>query len=260
MPSYEPVEALVRGLRVLEAVNRLGPCRLADLQAEQLCNRATLVRMLETLMFAGYVHRSAKGNLYAVTPKSRELSSGLSLPSEIARRAEPVLARLQQRCGWPCDVAICDGTDMVTIANSPKEGRLAFNRPAGWTAPVLASSLGLAYAAYCLDAERVSILSRLVDAPGEWNAVARDLAAADKLFEDIRARGYAVMDPRWRAASAQPDLRTIGVPVLVGGRAVAAMNFIFMRQVMELEQAVEKLAGPLREAAAELGAALEILY
>jgi IclR family mhp operon transcriptional activator len=241
---------------VLEAVNRLGPCRLNELEADQAISRATLIRMLETLMAAGYVERLAERGLYVVTLQSRKLSSGLSLPSDIARRAAPVLAKLQHIAGWPCDVAVYDGMEMVTIANSPQEGRLSFNRPVGWTAPVLATSLGLAYIAFSTEAEQSSILSRLVTQPGEWNRIAHDFAAASALFKAIRANGYATIDSNWAKTSGQPNVRTIGVPVLVNGRAVAAMNFVFIRQALELDQAVKTLLDPLKKAANDL--ALEI--
>lgn len=260
MPSYEPVEALMRGLRVLEAVNRIGPCRLADLEAGQLLSRGTLVRMLETLIHAGYVRRSEGAGLYAATPACRKLSAGFDPSREIARRADPVLARLQQRAGWPCDVAVLDGVEMVTVANSPTEGRLVFNRPAGWSAPILASSIGLAYIAFAPQEEQAFLLSRLIDQPEPWNDPARDFTQAQALFATIRAQGHATIDPRWAGANGQSFLRTIGVPVLVQGRPVAAMNFVFTAQVIELDEAVGKLLGPLQDGAAELGEALADLF
>ena len=260
MPSYEPVEALLRGLRVLQAVNRRGPCRVADLQPDLDINRPTLIRMLETLMAAGYVSRSAQGALYSATPLCRKLSCGFRLDKEIGARAEPILARLQHRAGWPCDVAICDGVETVTVANSPKESRLAFNRPIGWTAPVLATSLGRAYISHCPAEERAAILSRLRDEPGSWNDLARDPKAGESLFRSIRQCGYATLDPQRAASSYQPNLRTIGVPVLVGGYAVASMNFIFVSQVIDFDEGVRTLLQPLKEAAAELGQALADLF
>lgn len=260
MPAYNPVEALLRGLQVLEAVNRLGPARIPDLQADTGINRATLVRMLETLVFAGYVQRRSDNALYQVTSRSRKLSSGLRLPAEIAERATPILARLQERSGWPCDLAVCDGVDMVTVANSPAEGRFMFNRPVGWTAPVLASSLGLAYVAFCSDDEQSTILAKVRDQPGAWNEAARDPSLAAAKFAEIRARGYATIDPRWAEASAQPNLRTIGVPVIVQNRPVAAMNFIFINQAIEFDVALGILLPPLKEAADALAIDLAELY
>jgi len=47
MPSYQPVEALLRGLDVLRSVNRLELASVLDIHRATGLNQPTVVRMLE---------------------------------------------------------------------------------------------------------------------------------------------------------------------------------------------------------------------
>ncbi|MFC7610886.1 helix-turn-helix domain-containing protein [Teichococcus aestuarii] len=57
MPSYEPVTAVLRGLEVLRAVNHLRSATVREIHEATGLNQPTVVRMLETLIHAGFVAR-----------------------------------------------------------------------------------------------------------------------------------------------------------------------------------------------------------
>jgi IclR family mhp operon transcriptional activator len=252
MPSYEPVEATLRGLQVLQTVSRLQSCSVNDIHAATGLNRATVVRMLETLVHAGYVRHLAERGRYALTAKTLSLSAGYQAGKDMAERAAPVLASLQAAVGWPCDVAICDGVEMVTVATSPVSGRLAFNQPAGVRASLLGTSLGLAYLAFAPAREQAIALQALASSPEPWHDMARDPAIAAKVLPAIRRRGFATIDPRMSAGHLGGALQTLGVPVLVDGKPIAAMNIIFLRAAVPMRTAIRIFVPPLIDAAARL--------
>ena len=71
MGSYKPVNAVIRGMEVLAAVNKLkGKATVGEIHRETAIDKATIVRMLETLMHAGYVYRDDDRTMYEVTGKT----------------------------------------------------------------------------------------------------------------------------------------------------------------------------------------------
>lgn len=255
MTSYKPVEATLRGLEVLQTVSRLESCTVKDIHAATGLNRATIVRMLETLMFAGYVYQEEQRGRYGLTAKVLRFSAGYRPATELAHRAGPILAQLQEAVGWPADVAIYDGLEMVTVATSPMSGRISLNQPAGYRANLFGTSLGLAYMAFASERERAIAIQALAANPAPWNDLARDPEQAAKTFARIRRRGYATIDRRASMASYHGTLQTIGVPVCVDGAAIASMNVIFLREAVSIRTAIQKFLPPLKAAADKLAAA-----
>jgi IclR family mhp operon transcriptional activator len=257
LPSYSPVEAVLRGLSVLDAVSRLETCGVNDIHRATGLNRATIVRMLETLEFAGYVSKTLDTARYSLTSRALELSAGYKPSMQLAGLAEPILTRLQKRIGWPSDLANYDGNEMVVIATGAQEGRMFFNRSAGFRAPVFGTSLGLAYMASASQAERTRALVMEAARPGFWNDIARTPELAELKFEEVRRQGYATMDPNFaKTGAVSGGLAAIGVPVVVGGESIAAMNVTFLREVIDIPTAIEKLLEPLQAAAKALAAAV----
>ncbi|WP_043339251.1 helix-turn-helix domain-containing protein [Belnapia moabensis] len=256
MPSYEPVVALLRGMEVLRTVNRLSQASVSDIHRLTGLNQPTIVRMLETLIHAGYVMRDPRMPVYLPTGRTLELSAGYMLHREVGIAATPVMTRLRAKVGWPSDVAVFDGDAMVVAHTSRGEGRFMFERRTGFRAPVLATSLGRAFLAFCARPERERALLLAARSPEPWNALARDPTAADAAFTAIRAAGYAAMDDAYAAREYGGLASAVAVPVLIGGVAAASLNLMYLRDAIERGTVVERLLPVLQEAAAELGTAV----
>jgi IclR family mhp operon transcriptional activator len=257
MPSYEPVAALLRGLDVLRAVNRLLPASVADIHRLTGINQPTIVRMLETLIHAGFVIRHPRQPTYHPTGRTLELSAGYALHREIGLAATPVITRLRAATGWPSDVAVFDGDAMIVAHTSRGEGRFQFERRTGFRAPVLATSLGRAYLGFASEADRERALALAARSPEPWDAIAARPSEAAAFFAGIRAAGFAAMDENYAAREYGGLASAIAVPVLVGGVAVASLNLMYLREAIGRNAVVENLLPLLREAAAELGATVQ---
>lgn len=257
MASYLPVAALVRGLDVLTAINKLKErATVGELHRETHLNKATIVRMLETLAHAGFVHRESDRPYYEVTGKTLLLCAGYDQHRAVGRIVAPILAAFRKQVAWPSDVAIFDRDAMLVVDTSREADPMLLNRLPGYRAPMLATSLGLAYLAFSDAATRAGILNQQASDPAPWNELARDPAKAGRHLDTIRERGYAEMHPAYSRADYGNQLSTIGVPILSDGMAIAAMNVLYLKSAIPLEKAVETLLPGLRESAAKIAAAI----
>ncbi|PIW29728.1 MAG: IclR family transcriptional regulator [Rhodospirillales bacterium CG15_BIG_FIL_POST_REV_8_21_14_020_66_15] len=257
MGSYKPVNAVMRGLEVLTAVNKLkGRATVGELHRETALDKATIVRMLETLMHAGLVVRDADRTVYEVTGKTLLLCAGYDRHRAVGRVVAPIIASFRNRFGWPSDVAICDHDAMVLIESSRESGPIVVNRLPGYRAPMLGTSLGLAYLAFASGEERDDVLDRVTAMPAVWNEIARDRAKAERYLADIRAQGYATMHDEYSRTEYGRRISTIGVPILVDGVSMAAMNVLYLKNALSADEAVKTMLAPLEACAAEIAEAL----
>lgn len=253
MPSYQPVSALLRGLDVLAATNGLrGRATVGEIHRLTGIDKATIVRMLETLIHAGYVTRIDDGPAYEVTGKALLLCAGYDRHRAVGRIVAPIVRAFRDQVGWPSDVGILDGDAMLVVETSREAGPMLVNRHPGYRAPILATSLGLAYAAFCDAAEREAILAAVAADAAPWNDLARAPERSAATFEAIRRRGYATMDPAYSRSEYENRITTIGVPVLVGGRALAALNVLYLKTAVSQETALQTLLPPLQQTATRI--------
>ena len=126
------------------------------------------------------------------------------------------------------------------------------NRHPGYRAPLLASSLGLAYVAHCDEPTRQAILDTQAALPGPWNDVARNPDLARRTFAQIRTRGFAAMHPEYSRLEYDNRVSTVGVPILAGTRVLAAINVLYLKTALSREQAVAELLPGLKETAGRI--------
>jgi DNA-binding IclR family transcriptional regulator len=82
MRSYRPVNAALRVLDVLQAVNRLEAANVSRIARMTGLSSATVVRMLETLVEGGFVIRSTDRPVYYPTERTIALSEGFMRRSD----------------------------------------------------------------------------------------------------------------------------------------------------------------------------------
>lgn len=251
MPSYKPVTAVLRGLEILRLVNRFEPATVKLLHRESGFDKATIVRMLQTLIHAGYVAQDGDAG-YRVTGRVLQLSAGFDRLETAAELAGPVLARFRAEVGWPSDIALCDDDAMIVAGTSREPGPLSFNRKPGFRAPMLETSIGRAYLAHCPEAERERILAE-VGAAGREKLPSR--ANIDRLLVQVRSDGFAVMDDAYSEREYNGMLWAMAVPVLDGERVHGAINMIMLRQAVTLAKARREYLPSLKAAAEDVAVA-----
>jgi IclR family mhp operon transcriptional activator len=242
--SYQPVEAAQRVLQVLRAMNSLRSATVAELHAITGLSKSTIVRMLETLIFEGYVVRDNFISGYRVTSEAQHLSSGFRGLPLVIEASRPWAVNLTKRIKWPVSVATVNhgklSVDFTTSAISP------------WAFPFTTlhrqlslanSALGRCYLAFCSQSEREHLLLGLATSgKGEEEF---DPALLDHALKTARQSGYAVQDGMRGARRFQ----FIGVPVFNEGACVACIGVGFYSSAPVADHIASDVYVPTREAA-----------
>ncbi len=252
MASFEPVTSVVRALTVLRIVNDLDFASIKQIHKLSKLHRSTVLRMLETLMHEGYVTRDEQSGMYRPTGKTLLLSRGFDEKRQLSMLASPTMLAFRERIGWPSDLAILDGHEMMIVETSREYNIMAINHQAGVRPPLLLTSLGRAYLAFCSPAKQEKLLATLAASNRSVNAAARnDPAGVQKMLEDVRQKGYAIPDPDFNSSSSSGSglITGFSVPVFCGGEVFASLSTSFLISAMSLEKGVETLLPALKETA-----------
>ncbi len=250
--SYPPVNAVQRALDVLRAVNSKAIATVNAIHAETGIPRPTVVRMLETLMYEGYVVRDNMCGGYRVTGKVTELAAGYSGISRVIEVARPLAIGLTRQIKWPIGLGEIDGNEIEirywtgTISPVVHTNTVLGKRP-----DLLKSAMGRAYMAFCSDDERegqIRLMRRRL--PQEFDAATE--AEYRQLLSRIARAGFAMRDPRTEPTR----MTTFGVPILDGGSIAAVMSVSFFTSSIPLNSVRETVLEPLMETRANIEHAL----
>lgn len=258
MSSYRPVTAALRILQVLAAVNRTSSkATVGEVHRLTGLDKATIVRMLTTLAHAGYIVRDEDHAVYRVTGRTLELSAGYDRYTAISAIVSGDLQAFRHSIGWPSDVAIFDHDAMIVVETSRAAEPLQFRRAPGFRAPVLVTSLGLAYLANCPQAEREAFIKRAAADPSPANEMARRPGDLAVRLERVRAQGYATMEESYSRENYDSQFFSIGVPIMSGSQVFGAVNIIYLRAALSAQDAHATLLEPLQDVAGRMALKLD---
>ncbi|MBB3562831.1 helix-turn-helix domain-containing protein (plasmid) [Sinorhizobium sp. B11] len=139
--SPEFVEALARGLSVLEAFDRHDPeMTLAELSRKVGMSIATVRRNVLTLEALGFIRRHNKHFLLA--PRILTLGSAYLNAFNVEEAVTPELHRITTQFGDAANMAVLDGTNVLYIAHLSESRGVRRNASLGVTYPAYATSMG----------------------------------------------------------------------------------------------------------------------
>jgi IclR family transcriptional regulator, pca regulon regulatory protein len=214
----EFLEALARGLRVVEAFGRdrrwltlSDVARLVDLP------RASVRRILATLVTLGYAE--VDDRLFRLTPRVLALAGAYLSSNAVSDIVQPALERLSDEIGEACSAAVLDGMEVVMIAHASPNRMLPVSAQVGFRLPALSSSLGRVLLAALPDKQMDSFLAR-AKPPKLTAATVTDKADLRRAIIKVRGDGFSLVDQE-----AEPGFRSISVPLKRrDGRTIAALN------------------------------------
>jgi IclR family mhp operon transcriptional activator len=251
-----PIRAISRALVVLQAVNRAGPLTMKEIAVASGLPYPTVCRIVLTLVMEGMIEREPDRKCYRPTLRVQTLSAGYQSENRLVSSARQYLVELTDRFRWPIAVTSRIGTSMLIRDSTHAMTALAFNLyPPGYTLPMLESSSGRAYLAFCPDAERDSIL-HAIESSGtclDGGPMRRNHAA--RILDDIRRQGFSTHE-RTMATANPGKTSSISAPVRIRGCVTGALTLIFFASAITMEEAIKQFAAPLKEAAAILSADL----
>jgi IclR family mhp operon transcriptional activator len=246
MESTRPIRALIRGLDALTVLNLRNGATVSEVAQEIRLPRTTTYRILETLSHAGFVYRDATDDRYRLTIMVRGLSDGYDDEAWITQIARPYIYELGKDIVWPVAISSLSGTSMMVRESTDHRSPLAVERySAGFRVPILTSSSGRVYLAFCTPAQRDSLLEILGRSSREEDKLARNRPELMKLLNEARMQGYAYA-VRPRRVS---DEISMAVPIMIDDRVLAAVMVRFSGSAVPLKLAVDRFLPKLRDAA-----------
>lgn len=253
MSAYKVNRSLQRGFEVLGALNRNNGAGVSQLSELTGIHRTTIYRILETLTRMEYVTKGDARDNYYLTLKVRQLSDGFTDDAWISALAAPVLKELHRKVLWPTNIATFDYDAMVVRESSHRYSPFAVQHAVvGQRLPMMRTSLGRAYLAFCPEAERKEIIRILRSIGGSDATFATDARYVRDLVRKARQDQYADS-----AGEKQNKTAAIAVPVLRKERVVACINLIFFPSAISAAVAAREYLGPMRNAALSISKQLD---
>jgi IclR family mhp operon transcriptional activator len=236
----EIVRSVSRALRIVEILNERPSTSLETLHQSTGMPKSTLVRLLETLIEAGYVLRLSRREGYSVTDSVLRLSAGVRRRDALVDAARPEMEKFTREHKWQVSLGTYEVDGMLIRATtrdiSPfSRDEIYLNRKVG----VLSSIVGRAYFAFCSPTERQVMLQMLKSSWHEGDARrAQNEQRMEAMACKIRELGYAAGWP------ARPGAyRSFAVPVLAvepSDAVLGALVMFWYASVMSEPQAVLK--------------------
>jgi IclR family mhp operon transcriptional activator len=244
------IRALSRGLDVLQAINQHRS--LSMMAIANMCDipDPTACRLVDTLLAENLIEREPTRKQYRPTERVRTLSAGYQQDDELGRAARPHIIALTRAVNWLISVCTRVGMTMMICESTHAIAPSTCNiyHP-GYTMPLLGSSSGKAYLAFCAELDRRTTLHQLTGALG------RSVPALEAELAQIRAHGYATY-ARIRSTANPGKTSAISVPVHADGVLASTVTLAFFSSAMLLQKAIDTFAPRLKATASAVGADL----
>lgn len=184
--------ALAKGLYLLDVIGELErPARFKDLQIATGLPKATLARMLQTLVAFRLVRHEERDNTYRLGNRLFELAHRVWETFDLRGAAAAHLERLALEARETVAIGTFDNDQIVYIDQRSEGGPFGFRIEVGRRAPLHSTAVGKALLAFSTPHEQRAILHRI----STERFTANTLVDPELLLADLalaRARGYAM--------------------------------------------------------------------
>lgn len=255
--SYEPVEAVIKALEVLKLVNILRVASISDLHKMTGFAKPTIVRMLETMMAAGYVTRDKTFGGYRVTANVQQLADGYFGAPMVIEAAHPFALELTHRIKWAVGVGMLEANNhmrlqFTTASHSPWAMPLTSLR---MRLDLCTSSMGRSYLAFCPEHEREALIASYVARYEQHEQSARERTIR-QILKQVRERGYALK----ARSTAGPNTQTISMPIRYDDNVLACLGIGYFCNSVPVSELEERLYLPMRETVEKIEASIADIY
>jgi DNA-binding IclR family transcriptional regulator len=253
MKQGDAVDGTVgKALDVLERVAAAGkPVRFAELLEGSAFPKATLYRLLQTLVRQGMLALDADLGTYSLGMRLVRLAHGAWAQSSLAPLARPLLDRLAAQTGETVHLAQLDQGQVLYVDKRHAARPVEMFSSAGKVGPAYCTGVGKAMLAYLPEVPLEAALMR--QSFHRFTDTTLDTPRALKAeLQVIRARGHA-----FDREEHEPGIICIAAPVLArGGRMLGALSVTTTTARTNLE-GLERWAAAIKRAAAEIAEVAE---
>lgn len=262
--QVKSIRSLARGLEVLALIQTRGSLSLADLNRITGHPKASLLRILKTLMEEGVVWQRIVDGAYLASYSLRDRANLMNREQELVEVASPILQALSDKVRWPSVLAVPRLTHMEVLeTNAPKSyfPNIPLG-PIGFRINILRSASGRSYIAFCDKEKRMAIIERLKLSDRRGDLIARHDDRIRRMIERTRAQGYSARDPDWGGdfdesrQSVDDGRDSIAMPIRIGPFVPAVVNLTWSVRAMKRDKAVELCLPALQQATNDIAVAL----
>lgn len=240
--------SLVRGLRVLTEISANGPMRASEVARRVDLPRATVVRLIETLIESGMIRRHDGSKTYEVTEQVTRLSHGYDRWSALTDSAIADITEAANTLTWPLVLSTPSGLDMVVRYNTDHLSPLALQRyNLGFRIPVFDTASGMVFLAYGSNSERDTYLNLLETEQGTL-----DVSRVKRRIVETQAEGFCI---HHRAGSLE---KTLAVPVLHNGVFQGALAMRYIPSAISYAELKSRYVEPINTLAKSIGDKLSV--
>jgi IclR family transcriptional regulator, mhp operon transcriptional activator len=251
MERRETVYSVARALSVVEALNLQCVTPLEALHRSTGMPKPTLIRLLQTLIAAGYVCRVSRKEGYALTQNALRLTAGVRERDVLVGVARPLMEAFTLEHKWQLSLGTRENEGMLIRATtrhiSPFSREQVFlNKSVG----LLSSTIGRAYFAFCSDVQRKFLLEIAKSSDSADARIAASPACVQRIVNGVR-RGRYAGNRRDRAG----PYRSLAIPLAQAGSKdtiLGAMVMFWYGSVMTERQAAQRYLRPLYDLADEI--------
>jgi DNA-binding IclR family transcriptional regulator len=207
--------------RVVQVLDLLGAAPeglgVSDVARELDVHRSTASRLLGTLAASRIVERDERSARYRLGARIVGLAASAVARLPVVSQARPELEQLSITSSETANLSILDGTHVVYVDQVTPAQTVVMASWVGRRSPAHASSSGKAMLAFGDPRVRERVLRGRLDAITPRTLT--DPAKLRSILDEVHRRGYAVS-----TGELEEGLVTIAAPVLVDGKAVAAVS------------------------------------
>lgn len=251
--AFKSVRALERGLDALLAINQRSTANISELAKMTGVPRPTMYRLLETLQSQGYITQSPTDDLWHPTLKTKALSSGFREEDWVARQAVPHMIDLGKELLWPLDLVTFQNFEMVVRESTHSLSPFSIDHGVvGQTLPLIETSGGRCYLAFCSDAERAFIIDGLRKTGRLTDGYLQNSSNLDFILSQVRDFGLA-----FRQEGFRKHTMSISAPILAGDRVIACLTLIVITSAMSFKELLDKFSNQILETADKISKEVE---
>jgi IclR family mhp operon transcriptional activator len=241
------IRSLSRGLDILDVLNRRDSATPAELAEQLEIPRATVYRIVDTLVEKGFVYQHESDQRLRLTPKVGTLSDGFTEEDHMANISRPFISEITEQLVWPVTLGTISGIDLIVRENTDRSSPLAVEQfTIGYRMPILETASGLCILAFMQAEQRDVVLATIKDSPTSKNQTRIERIHLQEHLAKIKRDGYSVRH-RPRKIS---DMTAISVPIVTAdGRVRGAVTIRYARTSVQLEEAIENFVPALKRGA-----------
>lgn len=186
------VQSVDRAFDILEAL-RTGEVGLVDLSKRVGLNKSTVHRLLNTLIYRGYVTQNLENHKYKLTLKFLDIGSKVLNSLDIVSIAKPHIKKLAEMTNEVVHLVSIEGKEIVYIDKIESNNTIRMHSYIGKRIPIYCTAVGKAYMAYLEDDEFSNLWNEIQDSL--VNLTKNTITSRDgmlKEIDSIRYKGYAI--------------------------------------------------------------------